>query len=80
VAKPIRIPLSEIRFAERQVPSGLNYLRLGSMWERMLYTTEDLKPIVVKPRSDGAYDLVDGRHRWVAALGAGRQDILAELE
>lgn len=80
MAKPIRIPLAKIRFAERQVPSGLNNLRLSAMWATMLYTTEDLKPIIVKPRSDGDYDLIDGRHRWVAAFGAGRQDILAKLQ
>jgi hypothetical protein len=80
VAKPIRIPLSRIRFAERQVPCGLNNLRVNSFWFDMLYTTVDYDPIKVRVREDGDFDLVDGRHRWVAALGAGRQDILAELE
>jgi ParB-like chromosome segregation protein Spo0J len=46
----------------------------------MLYTTVDYDPIKVRVREDGDFDLIDGRHRWVAALGAGRQDILAELE
>jgi hypothetical protein len=75
-----RITLGRVRFADKQVTSGLNLLRLTSMWEQMLYTTEDLEPILVRQRPDGDYDLIDGRHRWTSCLGAGRQDILARLE
>jgi hypothetical protein len=75
-----RVLLSRVRFADRQVPCGLSVLRVLSMWEQMAHTTRDLEPILVRARPDGDWDLVDGRHRWTACLGAGRQDILARQE
>ena len=40
---------------------------------------EHTTPITVRPRGD-VYELIDGRHRAVASMMAGRKQVLAEVQ
>ena len=71
-----RVPLDEIR-VRKPVPCGMDPYTLMSLVPLMRTTTEDHEPVLVRRDGDG-WRLMDGRHRFVAALIAGRQDILAE--
>jgi hypothetical protein len=73
-----RIPLDDIKVL-KPVPCGMDPYVLMSLVPLMRTTTEDHEPVLVRREGDG-WRLVDGRHRWVAALMGGRQDILARDE
>jgi hypothetical protein len=74
-----RVPLEDIRFPE-PVAAGMNYLTLGSLAHMMRATNEDPPPVVVtKEPNGGGFRIVDGRHRVVAAMIAGRKDIACRL-
>lgn len=62
------------------VPAGMNPLQLLHFAYTMRATNEDLEPIVVRALDKGIYGLVDGRHRFIASLIAGRPDVLAVEE
>jgi ParB-like chromosome segregation protein Spo0J len=57
--------------ANRMDPATYDMLVQATMLGR------DLQPILVVPRDDGRYDIVDGHHRRNAARDAGYEDILA---
>jgi len=73
-----RIRLEDIRVL-KPVPCGMDPYTLMSLVPLMRTTTEDHPPVLVRRDGDG-WRLLDGRHRFVAALMGGRQDILAEEE
>jgi len=73
-----RIPLEDIRVL-KPVPCGMDPYVLMGLVPLMRTTTEDHDPVQVRRDGEG-WRLVDGRHRFVAALIAGRQDILAEQD
>jgi hypothetical protein len=50
---------------------------IGHFAMMMRKTTEDPPPIVVAQEGD-YWRICDGRHRFVAAMVAGRPDVLAE--
>jgi len=58
-------------------PAGMNPLLLMHFAYYLRSTTVDLEPIQVTQEPDGSWRVHDGRHRAVAALVAGRPDVLA---
>ena len=76
--KPRRIPLHKIRLL-KPVPCGMDPYVLMSLVPLMRKTTEDHEPVLVR-RERGGWRLLDGRHRFFAAVIGGRQDILAVEE
>ena len=73
-----RIRIEDIRVL-KPVPCGMDPYVLLGLVTLMRTTTEDHPPVLVRRDGDG-WRLLDGRHRFVAALMAGRQDILAGEE
>jgi len=73
----VRIRLEDLRFGPNP-PGGMNTLVLMSLAYRLRSTTEDPEPIEVT-QEDGGWRVHDGRHRAVAALIAGRSDVLARV-
>jgi hypothetical protein len=59
------------------LPAGMDVLTLFSLVALLHKTTEDPEPILVH-REQSHWRITDGRHRAIAALIAGRTDVLAE--
>jgi hypothetical protein len=59
------------------LPAGMDVLTLFSLAALLHKTTEDPEPVSVR-REDSHWRITDGRHRAIAALIAGRTDVLAE--
>jgi hypothetical protein len=74
----MRIKLDSVIFPPNR-SSGLDPFLLISMAHWLRATTQDSDPIKVK-REGELYRVIDGRHRVVGALIAGRHDVLAELD
>jgi len=55
---------------------GMNPFVLMSLAYLMLSTSEDPDPVEVTREPDGNWRVHDGRHRVVAAMLAGRRDVL----
>ena len=74
-----RVPLHHLVLLEA-VPCGMDFGEVGGKLKLLRTTTEDEHPVTVR-RREGLpapyWELVDGRHRFVAALVAGRHDLLA---
>jgi hypothetical protein len=63
----------------KPVPAGMNHLVLSSLTYMYRATNEDTTPIVVQ-REGPHYRIVDGRHRWMASVVAGRRRVLATIQ
>ena len=61
------------------VPAGMNPLVLLSLAYRLRSSTEDVEPITVRATSDNVFQVVDGRHRFVAHVIAGRSEVLCRV-
>jgi hypothetical protein len=59
------------------LPAGMDVLTLLSLAALLRKTTEDPEPVSVQ-REQSHWRITDGRHRAIAALIAGRTDVLAE--
>jgi len=59
------------------LPAGMDVLTLLSLAALLRKTTEDPEPVSVR-REQSHWRISDGRHRAIAALIAGRTDVLAE--
>jgi hypothetical protein len=70
-----RVPVEHLRFG-RNPPAGMNVLVLMSLAYLMRSTAEDPEPVQVTPDGYG-WRVHDGRHRAVAAMIAGRRDVLS---
>lgn len=70
------INIEELMFPE-PVSAGMNPFVLMSLAYLMRSTNEDVEPIIVQRESLSVYRIVDGRHRAVAAMMAGRKYIAA---
>jgi hypothetical protein len=70
-----RASIEDVRLP-RNVSAGCNFLKLGAYAHQLRGTTEDLDPVVVAREPDGSWRIVDGRHRFLAAVIAGRPDVL----
>jgi hypothetical protein len=79
----LRIPLENVLIREN-IPAGMNFLLLGALAYKLRSSRADLEPIVVRlvyPNSGlPLYEILDGRHRFIAAVIAGRMDVLATFE
>jgi hypothetical protein len=74
-----RVRIEDLRFGPN-VTAGMNVYVLMGLVPLLKSSTEDHEPITVRPLLDGSFRLIDGRHRVVASIVAGRPDVLAELE
>lgn len=74
----IRVPVDRLRF-KAPIAAGMNPFTLLGMVPLLRNTSQDHDPILVSPPCPTCGDRVvlDGRHRWVAAVMAGRSDVLA---
>lgn len=70
-----RIRIEDLRFGPNP-PAGMNALLLLHLAYELRATTIDHDPIEVTEERPG-WRIHDGRHRAVAALIAGRSDVLA---
>lgn len=75
---PTRIPIERLHLLPN-VPAGMCPYTLMGLVAKMRKTTEDHTPIRVREDGDG-WQILDGRHRFFAAVIGGRSDILAEIE
>jgi hypothetical protein len=73
---PFRVPIEDLRFGPNP-PAGMNPLVLMSLTYRLKATREDPAPVLVQRDGDG-WRVTDGRHRALAAMVAGRPDVLVQ--
>jgi ParB-like chromosome segregation protein Spo0J len=73
-----RVRLEKLRVGPN-VPAGCNPLVVMSLVYAMRASNEDPPPVHVAGDGDG-YRVVDGRHRFIAAIIAGRSDLLCTDE
>lgn len=74
-----RVPLEDLRVGPN-VTAGMNPYRLLGLVPLLKETTQDHEPITVRPLPGGSWRVVDGRHRFLASIIAGRPDVLCELD
>lgn len=70
-----RAPTEQIRLP-LNVPAGCNDSLIVHLSYMLRSTNEDPPPIVLDRDGDG-WRVRDGRHRFIAAVMAGRRDVLA---
>lgn len=75
-----RVPIENLRF-KVAITAGMSPYTLLGLVPLLRKTSQDHDPIEVTPPcgSCGVRTVLDGRHRWVASVLAGRPDVLAEL-
>lgn len=71
----MRIRVERLLF-KPNAPAGMNPLVLMSLVYMLRSSTKDPEPIVVRAEGEN-YRILDGRHRAMAAIIAGRQNVLA---
>jgi hypothetical protein len=76
--KLVRIPVEKLLY-KPNAPSGMNPLVVMSLTYFYRSNVLDTTPIVVRREGDN-YRILDGRHRAVGSMIAGRTDVLAEIE
>jgi hypothetical protein len=65
------------------VVAGMDYADIGGKLKALRTTTDDDWPVLLRRREglpEPYWELSDGRHRYLAALIAGRRDVLAVEE
>jgi len=72
------IPLEQL-LVKQPVSAGMNLEVVSSLVPLYRGTTEDTTPIVVRREAAG-WRVMDGRHRFIASLIAGRASVLASEE
>jgi hypothetical protein len=77
--EPVEIRLDNLLFA-RPVPAGMDWAVIGLWTAHQRKTSSPVDPPIVVRPENGYYRVVDGRHRVVAALMAGRDAIAALIE
>lgn len=77
----IRVPIDRLRF-KAPITAGMNPFTLFGLVPLLRNTALDHDPILVSRACPECGDRVvlDGRHRWIASVIAGRADVLAEEE
>lgn len=73
-----RVRVEDLRIAPN-IPAGMDPCILLGLVPLMRKTAEDHQPIVVRRHGDH-WRITDGRHRFMAAVIAGRSDVLAVEE
>jgi hypothetical protein len=71
----MRVRYEDLRLGPN-VCAGMNFLTVACMVRELKTSVGDLVPIEVRREGD-CWQVVDGRHRVVAGMIAGRADILA---
>lgn len=74
-AETFRVPVEDVRLP-KNVSAGCNLGVVASLWHTLRATTEDPPPVGVTREPDGTWRISDGRHRFLAAVMAGRPDVL----
>lgn len=74
----MRIPLDRL-LLKPNIPAGISLWVLLSLAQMYRSTDGDAPPITVRAEGDH-YRVLDGRHRYLASVIAGRMDVLATLE
>lgn len=77
-ADPVRVPIDRLRFKD-PIPAGMNGYQLLGLVPLLKGSNEDYDPIEIDrpcPACSTA-TVLDGRHRWIASVIAGRPDVLA---
>lgn len=70
-----RLPVHELRL-KPNLPCGMNYMLVGAIAHTLRTTHTPVEPILVAWRAEfQGWLLIDGRHRWVAHLVAGRSEV-----
>lgn len=77
-AETFRVPVEEI-LLRPNIPAGMDPATVLAMIKRLRTTTQDWEPVLVR-REGEHWRLMDGRHRFFAAVMAGRPDVLAVEE
>jgi hypothetical protein len=74
-------PVEKLRF-KVPIAAGMNAFTLMGMVPLLRNTSQDHDPILVGPACSDCGDRVvlDGRHRWIASVIAGRATVLAVEE
>lgn len=76
----MRIPVSALAVRDN-VPAGCNPLVLMSLAYMLRSSGADPEPIRVRPiEACGMWRVMDGRHRFLAAVVAGRSDVFCEID
>lgn len=73
----MRIPISRLLLKDN-IPAGASVYVLASLILLYRHTTDDAPPAEVRDLGNGYWRVLDGRHRFLASVIAGRPDILAE--
>jgi hypothetical protein len=76
LSRTFRVRVEQLRFGPNPT-AGMNPMVLMHFAYYMRASTIDLEPIQVT-REFGGWRIHDGRHRALAAMIAGRPDVLAE--
>lgn len=74
-----RVPLDAIRL-KPNISRGLNSELVMHLVHLLRTTTADTTPVQVVRLADGAYRLMDGRHRMAGYWIAGRRDLPATYD
>jgi hypothetical protein len=76
-----RVPIENLRF-KVAITAGMSPYTLLGLVPLLRKTSQDHDPVVVAPPCDscGTRTVLDGRHRWIANVIAGRPDVLATEE
>lgn len=75
---PVRVPIDRLRFKD-PIPAGMNPYTLMGLVPLLKGSNEDHEPIEIDrpcPTCSTA-TVLDGRHRWIASVIAGRSDVFA---
>jgi hypothetical protein len=75
----VRIPLDRL-LLKPNIPAGASVLVISSLVLLYRNSGEDTEPILVREAGEGLYRILDGRHRFMASVIAGRTTVLATLE
>lgn len=77
----IHVPINRLRFKD-PIPAGMNPYTLLGLVPLLRNTAQDYEPILIDTPCPacGTATVLDGRHRWVAAVMAGRVHVAAEPE
>lgn len=78
IMNTLRIPVDRLLF-KPNAPCGMNPLVLMSLTYMLRSNVVDPEPIVVRVEGE-YYRIMDGRHRAMGAIVAGRPDVLATIE
>lgn len=76
-----RVPIDRLRFKDF-VPAGMNPFTLYGLVPLLRTTNFDHAPILVSDPCECCEVRIclDGRHRWIASVLAGRPDVLARRD